>query len=424
MFDLDLQLKNLYISIKPSHKETLKRLAQFDLLKSQIKEILPTAEIKLFGSFYTGLYLYTSDVDVSININTNSPNEVLDKVRKHLNLRLSSHIRHAKIPILKFKLKNINFDVSVNNFSGIEAAEYIKRTLNGAIYDNNCFEKSDICYNSEEEFTFEETVNRKNSLKESFTGNINNKRKYSFNEAVNTTDENIEIAKFKSSTGVSNLKHISKSMDAKGSKNSIKYSGFENAREVANTEGSIKAKKTKNTNKTLKKSSQNKKSHKTESFYNKDFKKIVVILKHYITKRKLGDAREGGLNSYSLYLLILNFYQMYPLNFSYIFLFDLIQYYGFVFNYKNVQVDCKNIKYKKNFHNRLSIIDPTNEDVDVGSTNKNFDCVIESFQNLYRSILYSYRNQKVDLFEIFRVKKKMRDKVLLLETSVNKLDIK
>lgn len=288
MLNLDKQLKQIYCTIKPSTKEHLKRLECFKQLETKIKELYPTSEVKLFGSFYTGLYLSTSDVDVSINLKTNTPNEILQNIRKHLNLNLSSHIRHAKIPILKFKIKNINFDISINNYYGIDAAQYIKE---------NC---------------------------------------------------------------------------------------------------------------------------------NSDLKKIVLIFKHYIISRKLGDARDGGLNSYSLYLLILNFYQLYPCKISHIFLFDLIQYYGFVFNYKYVQVDCKNIKYKKNIHNRLSIIDPTNENVDVGNTNKNFDSVVESLQNLYRVILHNLRNKDNDLFKILNIKKvkKKKNKVFALESSVNNLDIK
>ncbi|WUR03415.1 poly(A) RNA polymerase protein (PAPD5) [Vairimorpha necatrix] len=266
-------LLQYYEKIKPSQKEQNSRLNWINLLKKEILKIYPSASIDLFGSFYTGLYVHSSDIDISLNIKTSDPNSILKNLKlklKQTNLVHSLlHLSHAKIPILKFKCKKygFKFDFSVNNSSGIKAGNFIKLKLE--------------------------------------------------------EDPNIGI--------------------------------------------------------------------------------FVILFKQFINSRKLGDASMGGLNSYSQFLMIINFLDLNPFyqkgNLAVTF-FDFIQYYGYDFKYKNIQINAKNIVYRDNMTKRLSIIDPTDESVDVGACCKKFEKILEILQNFYRIILYHFNNQTIEeLFE-------------------------
>lgn len=266
-------LLDRYRKIKPTQKDNKCRLRWINLIKSEILKIYPTSSVKLFGSFYTGLYISSSDIDISINIETDDPNTILKAVKFQLyqtnQFHSLLHLSHAKIPILKFKAKKFGFkfDISVNNVSGISTGKYVKKKIEG--------------------------------------------------------DPNLMI--------------------------------------------------------------------------------FAILFKHFINSRKLGDASVGGLNSYSQFLMILIFVEMNPFyqekNLAVTF-FDFVQFLGYDFKYKNVQIDIKNCIFTKNVYNRLSIIDPTDNLTDVGACCKNMEKVIETLQNFYRSILFHFnKNSIVDLFD-------------------------
>jgi DNA polymerase sigma len=267
------ELLDTYNKIKPLSKEHSSRLIWLKYIEKEIKKLFPKSKLYLFGSFYTGLYTHSSDIDISINIQTNNPNAILRTLKTELiktKLVYSLvHLCHAKIPILKFRVKKFGFkfDISINNEGGVSAGNYV-----------------------------------------------------------------YEI--------VRNNEHI---------------------------------------------------------------KIFAILFKHFITSRRLGDASVGGLNSYSQFLMIYNYFLVHPLintlcietNLSILF-FDFVQFYGYTFKYKCVQIDCKNLIYKPNPNKRLSIVDPTDSSIDVGACCKNMDLVVDSLQNFYRTILYHHENNSVD----------------------------
>ena len=268
-------LLNRYNKIKPSIKEQAFRLTWVNFIRKKVIKIYPNSSIDLFGSFFTDLYVHSSDIDISLKIDTTDQNLVLKNIKHELYktglFTFINHLSHAKIPILKFtdKKYGLKFDISVNNNGGILAAQYIKKKIE--------------------------------------------------------EDENIKI--------------------------------------------------------------------------------LAILFKHFIYSRKLDDASFGGLNSYSQLLMIMNYLELHPFysrndkNISVVF-FDFIQYYGFNFKYKNVQIDTASNIYKTNTTNRLSIIDPTDPIIDVGSCCKNMDKVIETLQNFYRLILYHFEKSSIEeLFE-------------------------
>lgn len=52
--------------LEPSPEETAQRQAAVDRVQAVVRAIWPEAELQVFGSFATGLYLPTSDVDAVI----------------------------------------------------------------------------------------------------------------------------------------------------------------------------------------------------------------------------------------------------------------------------------------------------------------------------------------------------------------------
>ncbi|XP_016403542.1 non-canonical poly(A) RNA polymerase PAPD7-like, partial [Sinocyclocheilus rhinocerous] len=57
---------DFYNFMSPRPQETTMRQEVVDRIESVIKELWPTADVQIFGSFSTGLFLPTSDIDLVV----------------------------------------------------------------------------------------------------------------------------------------------------------------------------------------------------------------------------------------------------------------------------------------------------------------------------------------------------------------------
>ncbi|KAL6570609.1 hypothetical protein OROGR_000159 [Orobanche gracilis] len=119
--------------LSPTPEEQESRNAAIEYVFDVIKYIWPNAVAEIFGSFKTGLYLPSSDVDVVIlGSNVRSPQMGLHALSRALSQRGIAKkiqvIAKARIPIIKFveKRSGVAFDISFDVQNGPTAAEYIK----------------------------------------------------------------------------------------------------------------------------------------------------------------------------------------------------------------------------------------------------------------------------------------------------------
>lgn len=123
--------------VTPTPDEHQLREAAVLRVAKVVKSIWTQSQVKVFGSFATGLYLPTSDIDVVIlNSGCGDIQSGLRALAKALakdaiakNLQV---IAKARVPIVKFvEIKSlISFDISFDLQSGPEAAKFIKDALN------------------------------------------------------------------------------------------------------------------------------------------------------------------------------------------------------------------------------------------------------------------------------------------------------
>ncbi|XP_078431513.1 nucleotidyltransferase family protein [Wolffia australiana] len=101
-----------------------------------IKYIWPHCTVDVFGSYKTGLYLPTSDVDaVILNSKVQTPQMGLKALSRALSQKsIATKIQvigKARVPIIKFveKQSGIAFDISFDMHSGPDAAYFIKEAV-------------------------------------------------------------------------------------------------------------------------------------------------------------------------------------------------------------------------------------------------------------------------------------------------------
>lgn len=121
-------------NISPKPCETVMRNEVVQRVSTVIQNRWPRAEVKVFGSFNTGLYLPMSDIDIVV-----FGNFPLSICSLGYELRLAdiatpgslSVLDKASVPIIKFEDKRteVKVDISVNMNSGIKSAEKVKAFL-------------------------------------------------------------------------------------------------------------------------------------------------------------------------------------------------------------------------------------------------------------------------------------------------------
>lgn len=126
------EIQDFYDYMSPTVEEHYMRIRVVENLKSVIKKLWPRAKVDVFGSFKTGLYLPTSDIDlVVIGEWATLPLHTLEKAILDAGIADADSIKvldKASVPIIKLVDKNseIQVDISFNTCNGIESAKLIK----------------------------------------------------------------------------------------------------------------------------------------------------------------------------------------------------------------------------------------------------------------------------------------------------------
>ncbi|XP_064876444.1 terminal nucleotidyltransferase 4A isoform X3 [Oncorhynchus nerka] len=118
--------------MSPRPEEAAMRKEVVDRIETVIKELWPTADVQIFGSFSTGLYLPTSDIDLVVFGKWECPplQQLEQALRKH-NVAEPFSIKvldKATVPIIKLtdQETEVKVDISFNVETGVKAAFFIK----------------------------------------------------------------------------------------------------------------------------------------------------------------------------------------------------------------------------------------------------------------------------------------------------------
>ncbi|KAJ3223257.1 hypothetical protein HK099_001348 [Clydaea vesicula] len=130
--------------LKPTEAEIEMRIFTVQRLNKVIQEVIPGAEVKVFGSFETQLFLPSSDVDIVVMHGGRDPTSKLENVQRLKRLGQALNVicnqiqvvANAKVPIIKAvdKVSKYNIDISFNMTNGLESAKLVKKFL----ADKNC----------------------------------------------------------------------------------------------------------------------------------------------------------------------------------------------------------------------------------------------------------------------------------------------
>lgn len=134
---LTFEIKDFVAYISPSREEIEIRNKTISTIREAVKQLWPDADLHVFGSYSTDLYLPGSDIDCVVT------SELGGKESRNNLYSLASHLKKknlatevevvakARVPIIKFvePHSGIHIDVSFERTNGIEAAKLIREWL-------------------------------------------------------------------------------------------------------------------------------------------------------------------------------------------------------------------------------------------------------------------------------------------------------
>lgn len=134
---LTLEIRDFVSYISPNRTEIETRNVTIESIRHAVKQLWPDAELHVFGSYATDLYLPGSDIDCVINT------ERGDKENRNSLYQLANHLNKSgiateievivktRVPIIKFvePKSRLHVDVSFERVNGIEAAKLIRNWL-------------------------------------------------------------------------------------------------------------------------------------------------------------------------------------------------------------------------------------------------------------------------------------------------------
>ncbi|XP_064839400.1 terminal nucleotidyltransferase 4A-like isoform X1 [Oncorhynchus masou masou] len=126
------EVVDFYNFMSPQPEEASMRKEVVNRIETVIKALWPTADVQIFGSFSTGLYLPTSDIDLVVFGKWERPplQQLEQALRKH-NVAEPFSIKvldKATVPIIKLtdQETDVKVDISFNVETGVKAALFIK----------------------------------------------------------------------------------------------------------------------------------------------------------------------------------------------------------------------------------------------------------------------------------------------------------
>ncbi|CAN2389554.1 snoRNA polyadenylation [Pristimantis euphronides] len=126
------EILDFYKYMSPRPEEEKMRMEVVTRIENVIKELWPSADVQIFGSFKTGLYLPTSDIDLVVFGKwENLPLWTLEEaLRKHKVADENSVkvLDKATVPIIKLtdSYTEVKVDISFNVQNGVKAAQLIR----------------------------------------------------------------------------------------------------------------------------------------------------------------------------------------------------------------------------------------------------------------------------------------------------------
>ncbi|CCF57154.1 hypothetical protein KAFR_0C01610 [Kazachstania africana CBS 2517] len=134
---LTLEMKDFVSYISPSSTEIEDRNITISRIRDAVKELWPDADLHVFGSYSTDLYLPGSDIDCVVNSergNKDSKNCLYQLAKFLTTKKLATDVEvvsKARVPIIKFVEPHtgIHIDVSFERTNGLEAAKLIRSWL-------------------------------------------------------------------------------------------------------------------------------------------------------------------------------------------------------------------------------------------------------------------------------------------------------
>ncbi|TRY60220.1 hypothetical protein DNTS_026368 [Danionella cerebrum] len=129
------EIMDFYKFMSPRPEEATMRQEVVDRIELVIKELWPTADVQIFGSFSTGLFLPTSDIDLVVFGKWERPplQQLEQALRKHSVAEPYSIkvLDKATVPIIKLtdQETEVKVDISFNVETGIKAASFIKEFM-------------------------------------------------------------------------------------------------------------------------------------------------------------------------------------------------------------------------------------------------------------------------------------------------------
>ncbi|XP_039291026.1 terminal nucleotidyltransferase 4B-like [Nilaparvata lugens] len=131
--ELHEEIEDFFHYISPTPEEHNMRMTLVKKLKVIVKQLWPYAQVEIFGSFRTGLYLPTGDIDlVVIGDWKTLPLRTLQDALVKNHVCQERHVRiidKAAVPLVKFtdSRTNIKVDISFNLGNGVKAAELVQQ---------------------------------------------------------------------------------------------------------------------------------------------------------------------------------------------------------------------------------------------------------------------------------------------------------
>ncbi|ROL42074.1 Non-canonical poly(A) RNA polymerase PAPD7 [Anabarilius grahami] len=129
------EIVDFYNFMSPRPEEEAMRRDVVNRIEAVIKNLWPTAKVEIFGSFSTGLYLPTSDIDLVVFGKWEQPPlQQLDQALRQNNVAEPFSIKlleKATVPIIKLtdRETDVKVDISFNVITGVKAARFIKDHL-------------------------------------------------------------------------------------------------------------------------------------------------------------------------------------------------------------------------------------------------------------------------------------------------------
>uniref|UniRef100_A0A3B3QSG7 Terminal nucleotidyltransferase 4A n=1 Tax=Paramormyrops kingsleyae TaxID=1676925 RepID=A0A3B3QSG7_9TELE len=126
------EIVDFYHFMSPRPEEAAMRKEVVGRIEAVIKELWPTADVQIFGSFSTGLYLPTSDIDLVVfGTWERPPLQQLEQALRRRNVAVPYSIKvldKATVPIIKLtdQETEVKVDISFNVETGVKAAWFIK----------------------------------------------------------------------------------------------------------------------------------------------------------------------------------------------------------------------------------------------------------------------------------------------------------